>query len=144
MIFALPAMTDAYVRMLQASGDLTGEIVLDGPAARDAGMEGIAVGASRENPAGDFTVNVSDLASDNAQTIRLVCLAWVRSGDLTFTAARNRVVQLVGFADAALSADRTLGGTVSTAWITDGVFDQELDDTGILVTIEFRIEGTLF
>lgn len=144
MILVVPAATDAYVRALQASGDLSGVTVLDGPSPKDAGMEGIAVGASRENPAGEFTASPSDMSSDTAHRFALTCLVWARSGETTFSAARNRVVQILGIADAVLAADRTLGGTVSSAWIASGQFQQEIDEHGVLVTIEFRIEASVF
>jgi hypothetical protein len=145
MILAIPAATDAYVRALKASGDLgTTVVVLDGPSPIDAGMEGVAVGASLQDRAGDFTVPASDMSSDTAQTFTLTCTAWARSGDTTFKAARDRVSQIVSIADNVLAADRTLGGTVSTAWIADGIFEQQLNEAGIVVTIEFRIEATVF
>lgn len=144
MNLVIPEACDAYYRALVASPDLVGVTVFDGPAALDAGDEGIAVAATREDVAATFAVTASDMASDGANQVSIASLVWVRTGDTTFSTARARASQLFRFAAAALAADRTLGGAVSTAWVTGGNFHQEQSGKGALVVVEFRIEGTLF
>ena len=139
-----PALCDGLVAVLKVWPDLAGVSVLDGPSTEYAGNEGIAVGASREDIAGEFAVNASDMSSDGSGTHSLTSTVWVRTGDTTFSAARTRCGQLYTAAAAGLASDRTLKGAVSTAWVVGGSFDQMQTGSGVLVFVEFRIEATVF
>jgi hypothetical protein len=144
--FLIPEATDALVLALRNSASsigLAAANILDGPSVTDAGMSGVVVGGSRENPSGDFRMPVSDMSTSGSQTFAISCLAWARSGeasDAGWQTLRRQCSAIVEWADSVLVADRTLGGSVSSAFITDGVFDQEPSPQGSLVTIEFRIE----
>lgn len=144
MNLVYPALCDNFVATLSTWPDLAGVTVLDGPSVNYAGNEGIAIGASREDIAGEYAVNASDMASDGAGTLSLTSTVWVRTGDTTFTAARSRCGQLYSATAAALASDRTIDGAVSTAWIVGGSFDQMQTGNGVLVFVEFRIEATVF
>lgn len=143
----IPAATDAFVRLLRIAATtvgLTSDDVLDGPSPGNAGTSGVVVGASRENPSGEFRMPESDMSSSGGQNFSLTCLAWASTGDTDWASSRTRCAELVAWADSVLAADRTLGGSVSSAYIVDGVFDQEIGPQGIVVTIEFRIEANVF
>ncbi len=135
---------DGYAATLQAFPALAGVPVLDGPATTFLGAEGIAVGASREDVSGDFTLAMEDMGGGDSTRFTLTNLAWCGSGTTTFTTSRLRASMIYDYAAAALAADRTMRGAVSTAWITSGFMHQEQTGQGVLVAIEFRIEGTLF
>jgi len=145
-LLVLPAMTDSYYESLKVAERLgqAGVTVLDGPDVTDASMEGIAVGVSVRNDSGRFDTPRSDIASSGGQRVTLACLAWVRSGETLLRDARNRCAEIVRDAGDVLAADRTMDGTVSSAYIAGGVFNQKLGASGIVITIEFHIEAHLF
>lgn len=145
-LLVIPAATDAYYQALKVAENLgqAGVTVLDGPDVTDASKEGIAVGASSRGEAGRFDVPPSDIAGSGGQSITLTCLVWVRTGETALTDARNRCAEILRYAGNVLAADRTMGGTVSSAFIVGGIFDQKLGAGGLIVTIEFRIQARLF
>jgi hypothetical protein len=140
---AIPLVLDALVAALRLAPDLAAVDVFDGPQPIAAGGEGIAVGASREDNSVEFTWPPADLAGGDAEHATIACLVWSGSGDTTFAPARLRVAELLDAVDAALSANRTLSGAVTRAWITDGVLQQQ-QANGALVTCEFHVETDLF
>ena len=144
---AIPAATDAYVQALKAAesigqADVT---VLDGPDTTDSSTEGVAVGATTVGGlSGRFEISPSDLPSSGRQTFTLSCLAWTRTGETDFRDARRRCAEIVRDAEQVLATDRTMGGTVSSAFVVGGTFTQRLDADGFIVLIEFRIQAKLF
>jgi hypothetical protein len=118
--------------------------VLDGPAVNYVGTAGVAVGATREDVAVDWSTRPGDLAGDSRQTLPITCLAWSGSGSTSFAPHRTTVAAILTAIEAELAADRDLGGVVSTAWITGGTWMQEQTGSGALVTCEFRVTTTQF
>lgn len=145
MILIIPGMTDNFVKMLQA-GELgqTNTVILDGPSPSDTSMSGIAVGASVDDPSGEFSMPVAAIQGDSGQRYALRCLAWARSGETVWQRTRNRCADIVRLAEATLATDRTIGGSVSSAFIAGGTFDQQMGESGMLVLCEFRIEAVRF
>lgn len=129
---------DALVTALQSA--LPAVLILDGPPVAEPGHEGIAIGASREDNSVEWTWQPAEIDGDPEEHATITCLAWYGSGDTVFALARDRVVALVGVVDAVLTADRTLAGAVTAAWITGGVLQQEQSGAGALVTCEFSVE----
>jgi hypothetical protein len=138
---AIPQVLDALVAALRLA--LPAVDVFDGPQSGAVGGEGIAVGTSREDNSVEFTWPAADLAGGDAEHATIACLVWSGSGDSTYQAARQRVAVLLDAVAAALAANRTLGGAVSSAWITGGVWQQQAV-TGVLVTCEFQVEIDTF
>jgi len=56
-----------------------------------------------------------------------------------FKPARDQVGDIVTATTDRIAADRTLGGVVSTADVTGGIWQQEQTGEGALCTCEFRI-----
>lgn len=145
----IPEVLDALVAAWGAAaqtGNLAGlrrDQVYDGPPVTQAGTEGVAVGASVEDNAVEFTAPPSAMDGTTQDQFTITCLAWSGSGDTTFKPRRDQVDAVLDALELALSADRTLGGVVSTAWITSGNWTQT-QASGALVTCEFRVDFTRF
>lgn len=151
----IPAVYPALVarwKLAAASMDLAQSQILDGPAVTYAGTEGVAVGATADDTTAEFDFPPGALDGDAERTV-IPCLAWAGWGDTTFGTLRDRVNLILTTIRADLAADRTIGGTVSTAWITGGNFRQDhvvetVDGTpqyfGALVMCEFRIQFDRF
>jgi hypothetical protein len=143
---AIPEVLDALTRTWRTSADVQSagirpDQVLDGPPTSYMYSEGIAVGASREDNSVEFRRNPSSMTDSN-ERFDVTCLAWSGSGDTVFKLLRDRCDAFLAAADAALAADRTLGGVVSNAWLVDGAMTQEQTGQGALVMVEFTIEAT--
>lgn len=142
---AVPEVLDALVTAWRNAQDLAGlrpDQVYDGPSVSYVGTEGVAVGASREDNAVEFTYPAAGLGSA-ADRFTITCLAWSGSGDPTMKPRRARVDAILDALEQRLAEDRTLGGVVSQAWITGGSLVQE-QNRGALVTAEFRVSVTRF
>jgi hypothetical protein len=148
MILVIAAMTDAYTQMLQVSelgGQISqGTMILDGPSPFDTGAAGIAVGASLEDPSGEFAIEKAAVQGDGRQRFTLRCIAWALSGETVWQKSRNKCTDIVRIAEATLATDRTMMGTVSSAFMVGGSFAQQMSDVGNLVTCEFRIDAVRF
>lgn len=140
----IPNLLDAYVAMLQAWPSLEGVIILDGPAVQWTGNEGIAVGASFEDNSGAFRPTAGDITRNDGTSFMLTCVAYAGAGVTTFKPSRDRASYLYDGALGALSADRTMRGSVSTAWLSSGIFRQVQTGSGVLVAIEFQVEASHF
>lgn len=140
----IPGLLDGYVAMLSQWPALEGVQILDGPAVTWVGTSGIAVGASLEEMAGAFHPTAGDVSRNDGTTFTLTSVAWTGAGATAFKASRDRVGVLYDAAVGALSADRTMRGSVSTAWIGSGTFRQIQTGSGVLVVVEFQIEATRF
>lgn len=144
---ALTATFQAAVRSLNEERNAAGlasVAVYDGPSTSYVGSVGVAVGATREEVAAEWTTRPGDLAGDSRLTLPIVCLIWSGSGSTVFNPHRSTVAAVLAAIDAELAADRSLGGVVSTAWITGGTWAQEQTGSGALVTCEFRVTTTQF
>lgn len=140
----IPGLLDAYVAMLKQWPALADVQILDGPAAAWVTGVGIAVGASLEEVAGEFRPARGDVTDNDGTTFSLTSVAWSGGGVTEFKAARDRVSVLYDAAIGALSADRSMRGSVSTAWIGSGTFRQVQTGSGVLVAVEFHIQATRF
>lgn len=141
---AIPAVLDALVAAFRAAPGVSADSVFDGPETAAVRIEGIAVGMSVEDRAVEFTWSYADPGGGDREHGVVSCVAWSGSGDTSFQPHRDRVAELLSAAAAGLAVDRTLGGAVSTAWITGGAFTQEQTGSGALVTAEFRVEFDRF
>lgn len=140
---AIPAVLDALVAVLRVAPGLAGGSVFDGPQVDYAGTVGVAVGATREDLSTEFVMSSAGPGS-TAEQVTVSCLAWSGSGDTVFKPHRDRTGQILDAVESALTADRSLGGVVSTAWITGGSLTQEQTGRGALVTLEFRVTADVF
>ena len=143
---AFGPMTDALVALCRRAVEplnparTTGPVtVLDGPAVSYVGTAGVAVGATREDVTAEWSTQPSDLGGSSRLTLPISCLAWSGSGSTPFAPHRATVTGVLDVIEAELAADRSLGGAVSTAWITGGTWMQEQTGSGALVTCEFRV-----
>lgn len=143
---AIPEVLDALTAIWRTAlpAGLRADQVFDGPPAGEyVGTEGVAVGASIQDNAVEFTQPAADVGGGSAERISVTCLAWSGSGDTAMKPRRDRVDEILGALEQTLSVDRTLGGVVSTAWLTSGALVQQ-QNRGALVTAEFRISVTRF
>lgn len=146
-LLRIPAALNWYYNALRLAEDIgrSGVTVLDGPSIVDMSSEGLAVGASLEEAAGEFTMRDSDVTGRSRQGFNLTCLAWAYSGDPDYQKVRPRCAELVRLAEEVLGTDPTMGGNVSNSSFGGGAFNQQMDpEIGVKVTIEFRIEAVLF
>jgi hypothetical protein len=140
-VIGFPAACDALVTAFQQA---TGGDVFDGPPARLPGSSGVAVGAAREDAASEWSAPPAGLDGSSGEDVTVTCLAWSGGGGVVFKPHRDTVRGLLELADAALAADRSLDGAVSTAYLTGGSWTQEQTGEGALVTCEFRINCRRF
>jgi hypothetical protein len=143
---AIPEVLDALTaiwRTAQPAGLRTDQ-VHDGPATEYAGTEGVGVGASIQDNGVEWTEPAADVGGGSAQRITVTCLVWSGSGDTTFKARRDRVDAILDALEQTVAADRSLGGAVSTAWLTSGALVQEQTGRGALVRAEVRLTVTRF
>lgn len=119
-------------------------LVFDGPPAKYVDSKGVALGATRDSESVPWFAPPSDLGGASGEEFSIPCLAWAGWGQITFKPLRDDVAVFLTVAEELLAADRTIGGSVSTAWITGGTWLQEQTGTGALVTCEFRIDCTRF
>lgn len=138
---ALPAVFDTLVASLVAV--LGSGQVFDGPPAQYTDTRGLSVGATRQDESVDWQAPTSDLAGAG-ETFTIRCLAWAGSGATVFKPMRDQVAEYLTAVENVLSADRSIGGAVSTAWISGGTWMQEQTGQGALVTCEFRIGCTRY
>lgn len=145
---ATPEVYDALVtswQLIATDAGLEAGQILDGPATDYVGSEGVAVGATATDTTAEFLYPPSDLGGDSdSEQTTMPCLIWSGSGDTTFKARRDRVKAIYAVLRLDLARDRTIRGTVATAWITGGALDQVQTGRGALVTCEFRIEFRRF
>jgi hypothetical protein len=137
MILAFPQICDALTTLMNNA--LGATRVFDGPQVRQVGPSGVAIGATREDVSSEFTSDSSSLGGDVNQGTTITCLAWAGGGGTVFKPYRDTVRDIVTAASDAIAADRTLGGVVSTADLTGGVWMQEQTGEGAVVTCEFRV-----
>lgn len=75
---------------------------------------------------------------------QISCLAYSSSGGDDISVCRNEAAQMVADVDAALAADRTLGGQVARVRLGDvDRWDEGQDTQGVGVRIGFTIEATV-
>jgi hypothetical protein len=139
MTDALVAATRRAVAPLNPTRTTGPITVLDGPAVDYVGTAGVAIGATREDIAAEWSNAPGDLAGGSRLTMPITCLAWSGSGSTPFAPHRATVVAVLNAIEAELAADRSLAGAVSAAWITSGTWTQEQTGAGALVTCEFRV-----
>lgn len=140
----LPAVLDALVATLQDAPGLYRVQVVDGPVVDYLNSEGVAVGATRDfDPAVAWSRPPAGLEGQG-EAFDVACLAWSGSGSTVVKPVRDRVDQILDAVDARLAEDRTIAGTVSTAWITAGSYVPEQTGSGAIVYAEFRITCTVF
>jgi hypothetical protein len=104
----IPLMTDAYMQMLRA-GPLGQEVavpgavfppavILDGPSPSDHSSCGLSVGASVEDPSGEWAFEQSVIDGPSRQRFTLRCLAWATNGETVWQNMRNRCSEIVRLA----------------------------------------------
>jgi hypothetical protein len=138
---AIPAALDALTAIFRVA--LPGVPVFDGPAAEYAGTEGASVGASAEDVAIEFDLPAAGLVTTGERDT-VTCMVWSGSGGTVFKPHRDRCDEMVRAVVAALDADPTLGGIVSTAGVSGGMFAQQQTGRGALVVAELRVSLTQF
>lgn len=138
---AIPAVLDALTDLFRTS--LPGVPVFDGPAADYAGTEGASVGASAEDVAIEFDLPAAGLVSTGERDT-VTCMVWSGSGATVFKPHRDRVNEMLRAVIDGLDRDPTLGGVVSTADPSGGMFAQQQTGRGALVVAELRVTVTQF
>lgn len=143
----IPEVLDALVALWRdgAPAGLRADQVFDGPPAGEyVGTEGVAVGASVQDNAVEFTARPADLGwQRSAERCTVPCLVWSGSGDTAMKPHRARVDQILEALDQALVDDRTLGGAVSRIQLVSGALVQQQTGTGALVTVEASLQVSL-
>jgi hypothetical protein len=137
MISTFPAVCDALAQRWSVA--LGSDLVFDGPAVRQAGPNGLSIGATREDISSSFTADPADLGGGYREETTISCLAWAGGGGTVFKPFRDAVRQIVQTALDSLAADPTLGGVVSTAELIGGTWSQDQSGDGGLVTCEFQV-----
>lgn len=131
---------EACDTLVAAFKQATGADIFDGPPARMPSSTGVAVGATREpDVTSEWQAPSTDMGGGYGEDLTVVCLAWSGGGGVVFKPYRDQVRDLLELVVAALAADRTLGGSVSTVDLTGGTWTQEQTGEGALVTCEFRV-----
>jgi hypothetical protein len=141
MASTVNAAISGFISQLAASTDLVGVTVHDGPPVTAETPEWIAVGYQ---PGSTESVSMSyDWAQIGGQrseeTYELLCSFAVRTGDQAMSTLRARGFQIRNAIAAAISTDRTLGGAVRLAHMSEAVLHQEQTDRGAAIGFTFTL-----
>lgn len=142
MTSAVPAAVTGLLALLTAALDCD---VHDGPPVTAATPDYVCVGF---DPAGGDAVEftrewVSLGAQRREEEFDVVCVAGTSSGDLSMSARRTRVFDLLDTIEAAVQADLTLGAAVRVAHVLgSGSLLQDQDEQGATAMVRFRVRCT--
>lgn len=141
MASTVNAAIAGFIAQLEASSDLTGVTVHDGPPTTSETPDWIAVGYQ---PGSTESVSMTwDWAqiggSRSEETYDVLCSFATTSGDEGMTARRTRAIAIRDAIAAALSTDRTLGGAVRIAHLSEGVIHQEQTNRGAAIGFTFTL-----
>ena len=145
----MPGLIDALVAALQASSDLSGVNIVDGPlVSNSAANEWVFVGYDGD-PGGEFqaTSTQQDWAGLGAKAkneeISLTCSVLVRSGSTSVKPLRDRAFQIFASVEAVLRADPALTLPPPTVCnIAEHGFHPEQTAQGLQVRLPFTVTCT--
>jgi hypothetical protein len=145
----IPELIDAFVAALEASVDLAGVKVVDGPLVSDsAASEWVFVGYDAD-PEGDFvTASTTQQwaglgAKAKSEDIQLAGAVLVRLGSTAVKACRNRTFEVFGAVEATLRADPSLGlPSPTVCGISETAFHTEQTDRGVQGRLPFTLTCT--
>ena len=143
------SVVDAVLATLQADANLTGVLVNDGsPTPGFNPYEGIYIGWSGgedDDTAGSISQDWHDtgIAATRDETVSIDYVVQAVRGDDLMSEARARVVQLLGYVEAALRANPSLGiDGVKWVEVSAGSVRQVRNEDGIGVEITGSITAT--
>lgn len=142
MTSTVNAAIAGFKAQLEASSDLAGVTVHDGPPTVAESVDWIAVGWQ---PGSTESVSMTwDWAqiggSRTEETYDVLCSLAVATGDeQDMSGARTRAFAIRDAIAAALTTDRTLGGSVRLAHLSEGVMHQEQTSKGARIGFTFTL-----
>lgn len=142
---AVPAALDALLATLRAATFPAGladsvPSIYDGAWQIDpAEPDVITVGWVPEGKPGVVLRNTRSAMGQRLQTFDVLGLLWALSGDDTAKPARDRCDVLIEVLRATLLADKTLGGVVTDAFLTDLTWDQVDSVEGRGCSVEYTV-----
>lgn len=131
---ALTALTATYTAAAVAPW-----VVVDGRP-YDPPERFLAVGWNPNNPAASGVRAIADMGmSRNSENYQVACLLSAFAGDELTPALRGEVCQAFDLFDAALAANRTLGGVVAKAWLSQFDYLPNFAAEGAFGQIHFAV-----
>jgi hypothetical protein len=145
----VPAALTALLAALEAAPGLEGVDVRDGPVVSStAAAEAVIVGwygqAGDELAVESAITQEGMAAQPDREQFVIRCAALVLNGSTDMTAPRARAYELLAACGAAVAADRTLAGTVMSAYVASHSLLQEQRQNGALATVEFGVACDAF
>lgn len=128
MTTSIPAAIDYLVTNLSAAMPAETQ-VLDGPPGTDLENHGIAIGYALDEPSVTSQESGAGLNS-STEEYDINSMVWARSGEEQPKVVRDQLFALINALDAALKADRELGGAVVFAQLRVVDFDQTRNEDG--------------
>lgn len=145
MATALGAVTNAVLAALRASTSLTGVAVEDATAVSSRAWSTAIIvgddGDSESDAESSFTQAPANLdGSRRIEVGEIVCAAIAQSGSTTVETQRTKALTLLMHAcEAAINADRTLGGIVFNLEVVSGSARTIQNEKGSAVTAPFTV-----
>jgi hypothetical protein len=141
MASTVNAAISGLLAALAASDDLTGVVLHDGPPAVAESLDWIAVGyqpGSTESVT--MTYDWAQIGGQRSEeTYDILCSFAAHTGDADMSLRRARAITIRDAIAAAVSADRTLGGAVRLAYVSEAVMHQEQTSRGAAIGFTFTL-----
>ncbi|MET7479536.1 hypothetical protein ABZT17_34955 [Streptomyces sp. NPDC005648] len=145
----VPELIDAFIAALEASADLDGVQIVDGPLVTDsAATEWVFVGYDGD-PDGEFMTTQTTQqwaglgAKAKSEDIALVCSVLVRRGSTDVKACRMRTFAIFGAVEAVVRANPSLGLPPPTICsVAEHTFHTEQTDRGIQGRMPFTLTSS--
>lgn len=141
MTSRVPAVLDALVATWETSPVLSG-VVQDGPiplATSAAEVVSVGYDGSDDGTSTEGQIASEGLANPDREQFTVTCLVAVLNGAGDSRAARRRAFDLLSAASDALAADKTLGGVVMRANVSDVTLSQLQTENGALAQVLFTV-----
>lgn len=137
---SIPAVLDYLVQLFTAA-NVSGLQVVDGPV-YDVTRDFLAVGWDKSGMQGAVTGTVTPATQNlrvNREQYEVTCLLSLWVGTKNLSTLRSQIFTTFDALDAALAADRKLGGLVFSAVVSTFVMDVAVEEGGEFIAYRFGI-----
>ena len=145
---ALPQVINGILTAFNASADLTGVRIFDGPEI-DESYPGDAIAVGHDGTddgeviAGNVRQNPTQLGNQKImETGTVDCFMWAWDGGSSLANRRTRAFQLLSAADTAIRADSSFAGVCLYSYIDSHTTSYRQNSAGTAVVINFTIAYT--